>query len=55
MRDSGIIKQLKGNSAGGAIAATPVVVWLAQEYGVPVDVVATLLTWAGVWLRGLVK
>lgn len=45
----------KQNASGGAIAATPVAVWLAQEYGIPVEVVATVITWVAVWLRSLVK
>lgn len=47
-------KSVTQNASGGAIAATPVAVWIAQEYGVPVEVVATAITWAAVWLRSIV-
>lgn len=45
----------KQNASGGAIAVTPVAMWVAQEYGIPVEVVATVITWAAVWLRSLAE
>lgn len=45
----------KENASGGAIAVMPVAVWAAQKYGIPVEVVATVITWGAVWLRSLVK
>ena len=49
------MERVKKNASGGAIAVTPIALWLSQEYGIPVEVVGTFLTWGGAWLAGLIK
>ena len=50
----GMKDQAKKNASGGAVAVAPIAAWVSQQYRVPVEVVAPVLVWAGVWLRGLV-
>lgn len=47
-------EQAKQNAANGSVALSALAAWASAEYGVPMEVVAPLLTALGVWARGLV-
>lgn len=48
------MNQMKSNAANGSVALSALAAWASAEYGVPMEVVAPLLTALGVWARGLV-
>lgn len=48
-------EQAKQNAANGSVALSALAAWASAEYGVPMEVVAPLLTALGVWARGLVS
>lgn len=45
--------QVKKNAANGSVALSALAAWASSKYGIPVEVVAPLLTALGVWARGL--